>query len=508
MKTNEAGGMDVIDEPEAVKQEEVAFTETHMGKHRDRWYLQNNKIIEPFSQTQEGKIWRSKLANGTLTKEEWAYIPHKLRYIYKEARTVKNKHGVRMSAKMYGDIFTSEITTDMMDAHISSVKKNTHPGKSGIRIGHVAALPDEMRDIVAIAISLPYMTGLHYDAWNEEIVNWIPKEAANTDIKKRRPIMYYEVLRKLHIFVKTKQVLQVWLRNGMIDDDNYAFLTGRTTVQPLMIKKMLLEDAKFYNKAPTMVDVDFSKAYDSTEKFAKDMSLRRLGFPQEGLDLWQQYDCSRRMCVLTAHGLTDTFTPECGAWGQGAPEAPIGWLALMCWMSSAIETKATDPCIYETPQGTLTTNKCVYADDSTGMSRTRQGAQVLTTTISDSASCTGTIVKPEKSYSYSTAAGEPLVVRTYTGKDNGFISYPLKQISDADYYRHLGNIQNSKGHTNIKDKTMHDGSTMPGVLSNLRRDIRALKSRNITGAAAIQVLKIVIYKQIAYLAQFAQFLPK
>jgi len=123
MKTNEAGGMDVIDDPEAVKQEEVTFTEAHIGKNRGRWYLQNNKIIKPFSQTKEGKEWRSKLAKCTLTKTEWAYIPHEPRYIYKEAKTVKNKHGARMSAKMYGGIFTSEITTQMMDAHVSTMKK-------------------------------------------------------------------------------------------------------------------------------------------------------------------------------------------------------------------------------------------------------------------------------------------------------------------------------------------------------------------------------------------------
>jgi hypothetical protein len=39
--------------------------------------------------------------------------------------------------------------------------------------------------------------------------------------------------------------------------------------------------------------------------------------------------------VLTAFGLTDGFTPECGAWGQGAVEAPIGWLAFMSWMQDA-----------------------------------------------------------------------------------------------------------------------------------------------------------------------------
>ena len=69
-----------------------------------------------------------------------------------------------------------------------------------------------------------------------------------------------------------------------------------------------------------MVDIDFSKAYDSTEKFAKEMSLRRLGFPEEGLNLWQMYDNNRHMHMSTAYGNTEPITPECGAWGQGAPQ--------------------------------------------------------------------------------------------------------------------------------------------------------------------------------------------
>jgi len=203
-------------------------------------------------------------------------------------------------------------------------------------------------------------------------------------------------------------------------------LTGRTTVQPLMIKKMILEDAQFYNKDLTMIDIDFSKAYDSTEKFAKEISLRRLGFPQEGLDLWQQYDNTRQMSVLTAHGLTDPLTPECGAWGQGAPEAPTGWLALMCWMSAAVEKKAKAPYEYNTPEGTLKTNKCIYADDATYMSRTRSGGQTLTTVVSDFASCTGTIIKPEKSYTYATKIIEPLKVRMYINTKEKFRTYNLK----------------------------------------------------------------------------------
>ena len=79
-----------------------------------------------------------------------------------------------------------------------------------------------------------------------------------------------------------------------------------------------------------MIDIDFSKAYGSTEGFAKDMTLRRMGFPEEGIELWRQYDNTRRMHVLTAYGYTDPISPECGAWEKGAVEPPIGWLAFMC----------------------------------------------------------------------------------------------------------------------------------------------------------------------------------
>ena len=50
-------------------------------------------------------------------------------------------------------------------------------------------------------LSLPYIAGVKYGDWNEEIVNWIPKIVGNDDMTKRRPLMYYEVLRKMCIGV-------------------------------------------------------------------------------------------------------------------------------------------------------------------------------------------------------------------------------------------------------------------------------------------------------------------
>ena len=271
--------------------------------------------------------------------------------------------GTAMNASMYGNIFTADITLQELDRYLARVRKNTAPGISGIRVDHIAGLPDEMRLAIAKVLSVPYTSGLKYTAWQEQIVNWIPKELGNPDINKRRPLMYYEVLHKMHIGIRLHRVSKVWLKHGLIDENNYAFLAGKSTMQPLMIKKMILEEARELNKPLTLVDVDFSKAYDSTEKFAKEMTLRRMGFPEEGIDMWMCFDSTRNMRVLTAFGLTDGFTPECGAWGQGAVEAPIGWLAFMSWMSAYVETKATSPYIYGRGKHKLSLNKVIYADD-------------------------------------------------------------------------------------------------------------------------------------------------
>jgi len=55
---------------------------------------------------------------------------------------------------------------------------------------------------------------------------------------------------------------------------------------------------------------------------------------------------------------------------------------------------------------------------------------------------------------------------------------------------------------------MYDGTKKEGIKQRQEMNIRIMKARNITGAGAMQVLKVVIYKQITYPAQFAQYTNK
>jgi hypothetical protein len=45
-------------------------------------------------------------------------------------------------------------------------------------------------------------------------VNWVPKEDGNSDLGRRRPLMYYEVMRKISVGIKKAQVMSVWKRMG------------------------------------------------------------------------------------------------------------------------------------------------------------------------------------------------------------------------------------------------------------------------------------------------------
>ena len=235
---NEQGEVEILDRKQDIYAKEVEVTQQHMGQGRERWYKNGNEMFPLFEDSEEGKQLRRQVQEGTLPEKEWEKIPEKVRGVIRCAQAAQSKlTGEPMSAKMYGNIFTAEISLQELDRYLARVRKNTAPWISGIRVDHIASLPTELREAVAKILSVPYTSGMTYTDWKEQIVNWIPKEAGNPDINKRRPLMYYEVMHKMHIGIRLHRVAKVWLKHGIIDENNYAFLSGKSTMQPLMIKK-------------------------------------------------------------------------------------------------------------------------------------------------------------------------------------------------------------------------------------------------------------------------------
>ena len=229
-------GDKILDTKEEIHKREEQYLAEFMGKQRKRWYLREGIIHPNLAKTKKGKKWRKKIQEGVTKTKDLKWVPRNVKSVFKHAKTVKNNKGETMSGKHYGNIFTSEFTLKELDEYLKRIKKNTAPGKSGIRVDHIISLPDGHRTAIAKLLSLPNLTGLGFENWKHELVNWIQKEEGNNNIDKRRPLIYYEVMRKMWMGIRVHKVLRVWKNNGIIDKDNYAFLTGLSTTQPLMIK--------------------------------------------------------------------------------------------------------------------------------------------------------------------------------------------------------------------------------------------------------------------------------
>ena len=118
-------GTEMIDGEEKIKTKEREVTAKHMGKGRKRYYINNGKIIQELSQTEEGRKWRIKLHKAKLTEKEWEVIPHKLRPVLKMAEMVKTKTGEKMTTEKYGGLFNREIKIEELDKYLTTVK-TTH----------------------------------------------------------------------------------------------------------------------------------------------------------------------------------------------------------------------------------------------------------------------------------------------------------------------------------------------------------------------------------------------
>ena len=148
----------------------------------------------------------------------------------------------------------------------------------------------------------------------------------------------------------------------LIDKDNFAFIPGELISDPILIKRILLEEATAENNNLVTLDIDYKAAFDKVPYFIKEMALRRLGVPEKGIDMWCKHDATRKQKVRTAYGLTDGIHPRCGAFGQGAEESPMGFVALLSWACDYIfeDKKRIDPYMYNTGTRKIPLSKTIF----------------------------------------------------------------------------------------------------------------------------------------------------
>ena len=107
----------------------------------------------------------------------------------------------------------------------------------------------------------------------------------------------------------------------------------------------------------------------------------------------------------------------------------------------------------------------------------RKGTQKIMTSIDEFSAAVGIIVKPSKSYTYSTKAICPITSITWEGKEKyqlgKEIITKLTQLKETDFFRHLGNIQNAAGTYISKPIKMYDESESDSLHKKIKNDVKA-----------------------------------
>jgi ribonuclease HI len=253
------------------------------------------------------------------------------------------------------------ITLAQMDAALRTRPKGKAPGGSGIRVEHIALLPDDLRQAFVDLCNAFVCAGAAPDEWYTAYVSLIPKEAGATSLSRMRPISLLEIPRKLIFTVKNRQLVNFWYRTGIISEEQYAFIAGKSTAEPAMIKKLMAEHAKHHKRNLAMLDIDLSKAYDTVEQWMVETALRRMGTPYSYINMLTHLHNRHTIRTNTGYGPTDGIHPQRGACPQGAIESCAIFLAVM---DMGMETtRLANQAPYAI--GTADVAQLMYCDDAT-----------------------------------------------------------------------------------------------------------------------------------------------
>ena len=549
VRDKQTGAPRIITDPTEIKESETAVMEEWMGLGRSRWFISKSAKTTDhptLADTDSGKETRKKLQYDTEQKDasHWG-LPMVFNRVFQAARVkMSNLSGKQMNMSMYGDIMGA-VTWEEYEPYIRAKQKNTAPGESGVRYAHIAYAPVEMQQDLLTIMNEAFKRRHVFNSWKKELIYRTEKEPGNPDQMNKRPLKLQNVMRKMWIGILKNRMVRVWYKHGVINEDQHAFLRGKSTAQPIYLRKFILEDAVNNNKFVGLTDIDLARAYDQTERWVKEMSFRRFGVPEELIAYFGLLDTDNKNYVLTAYGPGREFEALMGAYAQGDDLSPLGWVCTMDWKLCVCATGSKDPYVVNNGNGDRRTfSRTIFADDGTylqgetklepddavsWMKRAFSGGtgNVIRTTIQyklrsmqhliDSVElfcgCTGHEIKTKKSHililewimgetneaiEWTKVLRGALKIRRWRPTENKWTpelgpeeDFPVAMPSDEK--RHLGHYQDAYGGSNEQKKTLkHE------VLSKTNR----ISLKHINVLPTRYICQAVIFEMAAYKLRF------
>jgi Reverse transcriptase (RNA-dependent DNA polymerase) len=108
---------------------------------------------------------------------------------------------------------------------------------------------------------------------------------------------------------------------------NSSVLHGTLTFDSLLPLSVFLKETKGTKREGHIFLEDKSAAFNSISYSHIRHALKRIGTPQNVIDLYLKFATQRKLAAITSYRITPTFTPDRGI-PQGGVESPLIWLIL------------------------------------------------------------------------------------------------------------------------------------------------------------------------------------
>ena len=108
-------------------------------------------------------------------------------------------------------------------------------------------------------------------------------------------------MRKLVVGIIKDRMCAVWMQNGLLSEEQYAFIADRSITTPAITRRLMMEDAQSRQRTLILLDIDLTHGYDTVETWVKDAALRRFGVPAKLRNFLESFD---------QHNINKVITPR------------------------------------------------------------------------------------------------------------------------------------------------------------------------------------------------------
>jgi hypothetical protein len=358
---------------------------------------------------------------------------------------------------------------------VENLKKRKSPGYDEIQAEMIQAGGEELLKEVHKLCNQIWKEGIIPDAWTKAILVTIPKKGDLTECKNYRTIALTSHLGKVMMKILTKR-LEEQLEEHMADEQA-GFRKERSTIQQILMLRLIAETAKRKSRMVYNCFIDFQKAFDSVKQNIIWATLRSYGIGETLVQILQTAAEQSKAAVKIGQEVGEWFKISKGT-KQGEPPSPAQFIAYLERMMEVIQDNGTGISI----QGEMI-NNLRFADDIDLIEESSEALQKNVNLLEEAGRNSSLNINIEKTKTM-------VFGKTEIEKE---IVIQKKIIENVEEFIYLGSLLTSDN--NCTKEIKRRIAKAKGVMTGFNT---IWKSKTISYATKLKILKTCVFSTALY----------